>query len=138
MNSETANPITLPCSEPQPMNELDIEKIFKIELKYADLLELCKKDFYWDSYIIKTFFLIMWVKIFLKHEEKSFIATKDIFAEYENFLISQNCMDAVLTELSFCKEIYPALLAAKIFHTKGRKLGKRGIIGINFSSLKLK
>ncbi len=33
----------------------------------------------------------MWVKIFLKHEEKNFIGTKDIFAKYKNFLILQNC-----------------------------------------------
>ena len=124
--------------EPESDNEFEtediIKDILKSELNSDDLKQLCKKNFYWDSYIVKSFFLIMWVKIFLKHEEGNFISTQDIFTEYENFLISQNCLDAVLTELSFYKEIYLALLAAKIVYAKGRREGKRGIIGINFIS----
>lgn len=131
MSLKTANSTSL-----ELRRELETRNNFKTELNYDDLLQLCKKNFYWDSYIIKNFFLIMWVKIFLKHEETSFIATKDIFTKYNEFLLSQNCSDAVLTELSFCKEIYPALLAAKIFHTKARKQGQRGIMGINFIKLK--
>ena len=59
---------------------------------------------------------------------------KKIFAEYKNFFDSQNCWDAVFNEASFCKEIYLALLAAEIIHTKGRKQRKRGIKGINFNN----
>lgn len=134
IKNKNLNDISLPLDECKPENEYPIKKTLKKEaLQILDLVELCKKNFYWDSSIVKNFFLIMWVQIFLNHKLGNFIATKDIFVEYKNFFDLQNCSDAILPESSFYKEIYPALLAAKIIHTKARKDGKRGINGIQFN-----
>jgi hypothetical protein len=64
MNLDTVNLPPYAPTEPQPTIELEIEKVLKIKLKCNDFLELCQKHLYWDSYILKIFFFVMWFKIF--------------------------------------------------------------------------
>ncbi len=56
MNTKTINQIIQTFLEVQLLNGRNREEIGKTKLKYDDLIELCTKDFYWDSKAIKTFF----------------------------------------------------------------------------------
>ena len=100
---------------------------------YINLVQLCNKDLTWDTFTLKVFILILWVKISIDEKSGHFLSTKEIFIKYEKFfkLINQQ---VILPETTFYKEIYSALLAAKIIYAKSRQEGKKGIRGIQFKN----
>ncbi len=96
------------------------------------LIVLCKEELSWDTILTKQFILVIWTKKFIEEKPGNFLSTKEIFDMYKDFFNSENQPHVLLPEASFYKEVYSALLGAKIIYAKSRKEGKRGISGIQF------